>query len=326
MNLSEFPEVRQNILLSHYTSMRVGGPARFFATVTSIESLQNIILAAKTEKIPFVILGGGCNTIASDDGYNGLVIKIHLNSVERQDCALRAPCGGTHFKIGAGYPTAAFAQMLAKESLTGFEWAAGIPGSIGGAIYGNAGAMGSETKDAIESVTIFDATNNQIKAIANDACEFSYRHSGFKNHTDQIICEAVFAFKPGNESEIRALIKQYLDKRTAEQPLDTSNSGCIFKNTILQSDEEMDHIMAKGFPVTQAMRDKKAISSWMIVDACGGRGLKQGGFEISTKHCNFFLNHGTGTARELKELITIIKTKALEKFGIELKEEVQYLG
>lgn len=261
----ELPEVKTNVSLKNYTTFKIGGPAKYFFTAKTKEELIKAIKAAKKLNLPFFVLGGGSNVLFSDKGFNGLVIK--------------------------------FGQPLSSYISKGLEWAAGIPGTIQGAVCGNAGAFKKSMKDIVKEVEVFDAENEKIKNFKNKDCHFSYRNSIFRKKKKLIILSVKIKTRKSNAKRI----KQYLDYRKRTQPLNFPSAGSIFKNP-------------KGFSAAE------------LIEKCGLKGKKIGRVKISEKQANFIVNLGNGKAGDVKKLIKLIKKKTKDKFGIKLEEEIEFLG
>ncbi len=285
------PGVRQNVSLGNYTTFKIGGKAKYFFMAKNKDGLISAILVAKKLKSPFFILGNGSNLLVSDKGFEGLVIKLQVTS-----CKLR----GNMIHAEAGVSLSQLLNIALKNNLSGLEWAVGIPGTLGGAIFGNAGAFGKSIGDNIKEVVAFDIKDKKIKILKNKECKFNYRESVFKKKNNLIILSAKIELKKNNKKEIRNKIKEYLDYRKRHQPLNFPSIGSIFKNP-------------KGF------------SAGYLIEKCGLKGKKIGNVKISEKHANFIINLGKGKATDVKKLINLAKKKVKEKFGISLKEEIIYL-
>jgi UDP-N-acetylmuramate dehydrogenase len=282
---------QKNVSLAEYTAFKIGGKARYFFEAKNIKELILAIKAAKKMKMPFFILGGGSNLLVSDKGFNGLVLKIKNKGIK--------VCG-TKIIAEAGVFMGQLLNATVKSGLSGLEWSSGIPGTIGGAICGNAGAFGKSMKDSVCSIEVLDTKNLKIKVFRNKDCKFDYRKSFFKNKNDLIIILAVLALKKGNKSEINEKIKEYSDHRIKTQPLDYPSAGSVFKNP-------------KGFFAAN------------LIEECGLKGERIGKAEVSKKHANFIVNLGGAKARDVEKLIKLIKEKVKDKFKIALEEEIRIL-
>jgi len=311
---NKLPGIQRNVLLKNYTTFRIGGPARYFFVAKNKTELIEVIKTAKKLKLPFFILGGGSNLLVSDKGFNGILIKIRNTKYEIPAC----PAGRQNTKImaEAGVMLGELVNILAKAGLSGLEWAVGIPGTIGGAIRGNAGAFGYSMADVVKSVEVLEIPDFQFsifnfqfsnkfqipnsKILKNKDCKFGYRDSIFKSNKNLIILSAELQLKKGNKKEIQEKMKEYLNYRKETQPLNLPSAGSIFKNP-------------KGF------------SAGELIEGCGLKGKRIGNVKISEKHSNFIVNLGNGKAKDVIKLIKLIKQKVKKKFGVVLEEEIQFL-
>lgn len=284
-------QFQKNVLLKNHTTFKIGGRARYFFVAKTKEDLISAITRAKEKKLPFFILGGGSNILVSDRGYKGLVIKILDSGFQILDSKITASPGAVLGKlVGAA----------AGAGLTGLEWAAGIPGTAGGAVRGNAGAFDGEMKDIVLKVEFFDAKNQKIKTVKNQECQFGYRNSIFKKNPNLIILSCKLQLKKGDKKKIKEKINEYLDYRQERHPKEPS-AGSIFKNV-------------------------GSTPAALLIHRCGLTGKRIGGAQISKKHSNFIVNLGGAKAKDVLKLINLTKKKVKERFVTELEEEIQYLG
>jgi len=286
------PEVRENVSLKKFSTFKIGGEAEFFFIASKKDDLIKSIRLARNFKLPFFILGNGSNLLISDRGFKGLVIKL-------EDRDYRSK--GNKIYAKAGISLGQLVTVALKNNLMGLEWAVGIPGTLGGAIYGNAGAFGKSMSNIIQEVEIYDIKSRKIKALKNKDCKFDYRESIFKNNKNLIIISAKLRLKKGNKEKIKQKMEAYLNHRIETQPLNFPSIGSIFKNPKGKFAAEM-------------------------IEKCGLKGEKIGGVKISEKHANFIINPGKGRARDVVKLINLIKEKVRKKFRVNLKEEILYLG
>jgi UDP-N-acetylmuramate dehydrogenase len=309
-------EIRKNVSLKAYSTFKIGGRAKYFTVVKNTEEISKAISLAKEKKIPFFILGGGSNVLFSDNGFEGLVIKIQNSNLKIQN-------ENSKFKIicGAGFPLMKLVFKSSEIGATGLENLAGIPGTLGGAIWGNAGAFGREIGDLVEKVKILGVGSSKIKIkeLKNKDCKFGYRDSIFKKKKNCIILEATLRLKKGNKKEIEEKIKEILKLRKEKQPLEFPCAGSVFKN-----------IPAKNLPkkIKEKFKDKIKngfLSAGILIDMAGLKGYRIGGAKISQKHANFIVNLGKAKAKDVLELIRLIKRKIKRKFGVKLKEEIQII-
>jgi len=282
-----------NILLnepmSKHTSFKTGGNADIFVKAYSVEDIKSVLKISKETNIPLFVLGNGTNLLVKDEGYRGIVLQIKL-----EDIAV----DGTKAIVQSGVKNAVLAKKLLDNSLKGFEFAAGIPGTMGGAIKMNAGAYGSEMKDIVTEVTYLDYDGN-LHTINNAKCEFEYRHSKFFKEK-AIILEAKLKLEKGNKEEIQEKMNELAGQRKEKQPLEYPNAGSTFKRG-------ENYITAK------------------LIDECGLKGYRIGGAEVSEKHAGFIINKGNSTSKDILDLIEYVKTKVKEKTGEDIKLEVEII-
>lgn len=281
--------LKENEPLAKYVNFRIGGPARWLVEAKTEEEITTAVQLAQEADVPVFILGGGSNTLPSDQGFNGLVIKIALRSFA---------INGTMVRADAGVMSAGLARATAEAGLAGLEWMISLPGTIGGAVRGNAGCFGGEVKDNVVAVRIL--RNGRIRDVSAADSAFGYRDSAFK-HSDDIILSATFALSPGIPSVLKAKMDEQLAARKASQPTNAGSAGCIFKNP-------------------------EGNSAGRLVDQAGLKGQKIGDAEISPVHGNFIVNLGHATADQVVQLVALAKTRVRNHAGIQLQEEIQYLG
>lgn len=307
-------DIKKNIFLSDFTTFHLGGPARFFVEVKDKNKLEEALQFAREKKIKWFILGGGSNLLVSDQGFDGLVIQINNRESEIQ---------GTEIVVSAGLFLSEVVFLARKNNLSGLEWATGIPGSVGGAIFGNAGAYGSTIKDSITKVEILDLTQEKFlwKEYSVGDCHFKYRTSIFKQKKECVIFSAVFSLKISKEEEIEARMRDVIQKRKGKIPQNPS-AGSFFKNPIV---ENLKVLVEFEKDQNIKSRGGKIPAGWLI-DQLDLRGQKIGGAMISQEHANFIINAGNAKAEDVIILASLIKQKVRNRFGIQLEEEVQFLG
>lgn len=266
--------------------MKVGGPADYFAEVETVEQLKEVLAFIKEKKLKYMIVGRGSNTLFDDLGFKGLIILNKINHLDRTD--------KTHISVGSGYSFSLLGTQTARWGLTGLEFASGIPGSVGGAIYMNAGANGKETADCLYSVTVM-SQDGDVKSISRSDMTFSYRTSCFHNR-DVVIIGATFQLEDEPHSRRRQI--EIIKKRQATQPLNEPSSGCMFRNP------EGSH-------------------SGALIEQCGLKGKRIGGAVVSPLHANFIINTGSATSDDVRQLANFIKQTVKEKTGQELHMEVR---
>lgn len=306
----------KNVPLSEYTTYKIGGPAKYLAEARNESDIVEILGEYKTHfpNKKIFILGGGANVLFSDEGYDGLVLKISMSEIKLADEGI--------VEIGAGTNLEDAVNFVAENNLSGMEWAAGIPGSFGGAIRGNAGAFGGEMKDVIISVrSVAIQEPNKVIERGNKENMFGYRTSVFKSKArDEIILSGEIKLTSGKTDDIWEKMSKNLSYRKEKQPVELPSAGSTFKNIpALNISEEQkkkwkDKVKTDPMPVIPAA---------VLISEAGLVRRTVGGAQISEKHPNFFVNTGGATAEDVKNLIAIAKETVKEKFGIDLEEEIQ---
>ena len=278
--------------MSKHISFRVGGPADILVKPSSEDQIKDILTFAKKENIPYLIIGNGSNLLVRDGGIRGIVIKIAENL---NDFAIE----GTTVTAQSGAMLSFMGKAIMRNNLTGFEFAAGIPGTLGGAIAMNAGAYGGEMKDIVKSVRLIDSQGNIVE-LSNEEMQFAYRKS-ILSKEEYIVLSAVMELKEGNYEEIRDIMKDLTNKRVTKQPLNLPSAGSTFKRP-------------EGYFAAKLIED------------CGLKGLTLRGAQVSDKHCGFVVNLGGAQAKDILDLIYVVKSTVYSKFGVMLEEEVKILG
>jgi len=312
--LRKFLEIEENIPLKKHTTFKIGGPARYFYKAENEDNLIKAVNFSKELSLPFFILGKGSNLLVSEKGFKGMVIKCEIKGIDRKDSKVKA---------GAGLKLSELIAFTAKNGLTGLEWAAGIPGTVGGAIRGNAGAFGTEMKDSVEEVEVIDSETLEVKHLDNKGCNFNYRNSIFKSNPNLIIISSLLSLKKEDKRIILDRIKNHKKYRKEHHPLEFPSSGSVFQNVDYNS---LKKEIKERFPDIKQFKENEVIPVGFLIERVGLKGRKVGQAQISEKHANFIINLGGAKAKEVKELIELVKKKVKERFEIELKEEIQYLG
>ncbi len=285
--------IRENEPMSNHTTFRIGGMADYFVIPETKEQIQKVLLFCKENKLPYYIIGNGSNLLVGDKGFRGVIVQIDKTFDEI------IFLDETTVKAQAGVMLSKLASKVAEKSLTGFEFASGIPGTLGGAVYMNAGAYGGEIKDCIVSALVLDE-NNEIKTLTKEELELSYRSSIIQKK-DYVVLEAVFRFEKGDKDAILAKMAELNEKRREKQPLNYPSAGSTFK------------------------RPEGYFAGKLIMDA-GLSGYNIGGAMVSKKHCGFVVNVGNATANDVQTLMQNVDKIVYEKFGVHLEPEVRFLG
>ncbi|MEG2245871.1 MAG: UDP-N-acetylmuramate dehydrogenase [Peptostreptococcaceae bacterium] len=278
--------------MKNHISFKVGGPADFLVKPKDENQIKEVITFLKSNDIPYIVIGNGSNLLVKDGGIRGVVIKIadNFNEFTVEDNTVFAQSGALLSFMG---------KAILNKSLTGFEFAAGIPGTLGGAIAMNAGAYGGEMKDIVKMVKLIDTKGN-IFELSNEDMEFEYRKS-LINKQDYIVLSAVIELKEGNYEEIKEAMKELTKSRVTKQPLNLPSAGSTFKRPV-------GYFAAK------------------LIEDSGLKGLTLGGAQVSDKHAGFVVNIGDAKAKDILDLINVVKSTVYSKFGVMLEEEVKILG
>lgn len=311
--LDKLKNIKTNEPLTPYTTFKIGGLAKYFLESGDIKEIKQALQEAGEENLPVFILGGGSNILISDNSFTGLVIKPNFQKLEFD---------GEKIVVGSGVDLKKIVAQSVVHGLAGLEWAIGIPGTVGGAVYGNAGAWRKGIQKVVEKIKVLRDGKEII--LENKDCDFKYRHSIFKTNQD-IILEIILKLEKGNKEKSQKQMKSYSEKRIKTQDTSFPTPGCVFKNVKIEnlSEEELDTVKGK---VPKDFLDKGVIPTAWLIDQCGLKGKKIGGAQISEKHANFIINKKEATSHDVFNLISLIKEKVLNKFNIKLEEEVQLIG
>lgn len=291
-NLLGEERVKADEPMKRHTTFRIGGPADYFLMPSSAEEVKGIIEICKQEALPYFILGNGSNLLVSDAGYRGVIIQLYRNygdiSVE-----------GNVIRANAGALLSQIASAAKNASLTGFEFAGGIPGTLGGAVVMNAGAYGGEMKDVLKEVTVMTG-DGEILTLPAEKLEMGYRTSVVKTN-GYLVLSAVIVLEKGDQEAIKTRMKELTEQRVSKQPLEYPSAGSTFK------------------------RPEGYFAGKLIMDA-GLRGYQTGGAQVAEKHCGFVINKDNATAADVCRLMKDVQDKVREQFGVTLEPEVKFLG
>ena len=285
-------KIEKEVFLSKYTTYKVGGLCSCVIYPKDVEKLVQLIKIIKKYKLKYKVIGNGSNLIFSDKKYDGVIIK--LNNLDQIKIV------GNKIIVGAGYSLIKLTTMATKASLTGLEFAAGIPGTVGGAVFMNAGAYKSDMGYIVKDVKVL-TPENEIINLTNREMDFHYRTSFLQKHPDYICLEATLRLKKGKKSEIEALIKDRRKRRLESQPLEYPSAGSVFRNP-------------------------EGDAAGRIIESLGLKGLKKGGAQVSSKHANFIVNTGGASANDIRELIMFVKENVKDNYGIDLKVEQEFVN
>ncbi len=279
---------KEGKLLSELSTFCIGGPARYFTEAHTIEELEEIMAHAHAEKLPVLVVGKGSNCLFDDAGFDGLCILNKIQFCQQDEGVV---------EVGAGYSFSLLGVQTARRGWAGLEFASGIPATVGGAIYMNAGANGAETFDTLQEVTYITETGKR-ELLKRADLTWSYRTSSFQQKKGAIAA-AKFVLSPSTEARQKQL--KIISYRTATQPYSDASAGCMFRN-----------------PPSQA--------AGALIEQCGLKGVAVGGAEVSTLHANFIVNKGNATAQEVLALTELVQKTVREKMGVELEREVRYVS
>lgn len=317
-------DIREYVPLAPYTLYKIGGPARYFAEARNAEETERALRFAAEKRLGFFILGAGSNILVADEGFDGMVIRMIGGDVKIE---------GERMTVDAGVAMARAAAEAARAGLAGFEWAVGVPGTIGGSVRGNAGCFGGEMRDIVESVRVLDTGNSnpessgfELLTVNNSDCEFAYRHSIFKRYPERVIVSATLRLKKGDPARIQDEIRMIISERGRKQDVGAKCCGCIFKNPAWPGTAEEKEDLMRRFPELAEYRKRATIPAAFLLDRALAKGERAGNAAISRKHANFFVNEGVATARDITALIGRAQNLVAARYGIALKEEIQRLG
>lgn len=272
-----------------HTTYKVGGPARIYLKVKDVDSLIKTIKYCGKHRVKYLVIGRGSNLLFSDCEYEGLIISLN-------ECFNEIKVNGSTMIAQAGVPMISLSYQAAKIGLSGFEFMGGIPGSIGGGIYMNAGAYKYDLASVVKTVTLLNE-KHEVVTFNNEQMDFSYRHSICQDNRKLIVLEVTFELTAKSPDEIKAVLDKRKERRMSSQPWNMPSAGSVFRNP----------------------QDKPA---WQYIDECGLRGYEIGGAQVSPKHSNFIVNNGYASAKDIYDLIMLVQEKVNEKFGVKLRREV----
>jgi UDP-N-acetylmuramate dehydrogenase len=310
--LAEIPNltVSTGTPLSQYTRFGIGGPADLYAETAAVEAFIAAMAAARESGIPTVVIGGGTNLIVSDTGFRGLVLRYRGDQLLAANGRVVAQAGAVLQDL---------VDFAIAHGLKGLETLAGIPGSVGAAVYGNAGAYGHALAERVVRVQFYDGA--EVRVFGNAECEFQYRESAFKRHREWIIFSTQLLLEPASPVELRRVADDILKVRNAKFPVTMKCAGSIFKNLLR---DELASKVADVVP-DNVVREGKIPAAWFL-EQVGAKGMVRGDIHVADYHANLIYNAGSGTAADLCAVIRDLKARVQERFGLELEEEVQYVG
>ena len=281
--LSKFGKVKENVDLKNYNTYKVSVNAKYLVEVKSVDSLKELIKYLKKNKIKYLILGNGSNVVLPEKDLDGVIVRLNgLNKIEVDD---------DEVYVEAGVMLPKLVNESVSNCLTGLEWASGIPGTVGGAVVGNAGAYLSDIFMFIEEITVLE--NDEVKTLKKSDVTYSYRHTSFKDNKDIIVLGVTLKLNKGNADESAEIMKNRLERRIKSQPLNYPNAGSVFRNP------EGDF-------------------AGRLIEECGLKGKRIGGAMVSEKHANFIINYDNATAKDIRDLIKLVHDEVLKKEKVDL--------
>jgi UDP-N-acetylmuramate dehydrogenase len=311
---------QKNVGLKNYTTAGVGGPAKYFYKATSVEKLIEAVNFADKQKLPILILGGGSNLLISDEGFPGIAIKLEIKGIVGFKQIL---------KVGAGTLLPELVNLTISKNLSGFEKLIGIPGTVGGAIHGNAGAYGASIGDSITKVVAFDLEKKKTISLTKKQCQFNYRESVFKKNNlkgknpqaSLIILEGYFKLEKKTGKNLKKEAQGILKDRLSKKYWEGKNFGSFFKNILV---ENLSTDVLNKIPKEKQIHGK--IPAGFLLESVGAKGMRLGKIKISKNHANLLINTGNGKASDFIKLASILAKKVQEKYGIILEPEVQFIN
>ncbi len=310
--LAEIPNltVSRETLLSQYTRFGIGGPANLYAETDKADAFIAALGAARASGLETMVIGGGTNLIVSDSGFPGIVLRYTAD---------RLRASGSCIVADAGAVLQDLVDFTIERGLKGLETLSGIPGWVGAAVYGNAGAYGHSISERTVQVRFFDGA--RVRSFSNEECQFHYRESIFKARKEWIIFSTELRLEPADAAELRRTADEILRVRNEKFPVTMKCAGSIFKNLLLR---DLSPEVAAAVPAA-VVREGKIPAAYFL-EQVGAKGAERGQIRVATYHANLLYNAGGGTAADLCALIADLKARVRDRFGIELEEEVQYVG
>jgi UDP-N-acetylmuramate dehydrogenase len=303
-------QVTTQVPLASLTRFGIGGPAAVLVETRDAKALMEAVRAVRAAGLPMAILGGGSNVVVSDEGFQGVVLRYTADRIWAEGRRVYADAGAELQKL---------VDFTVERGLKGLETLTRLPGLVGAAVYGNAGAYGHSISERVDRVHVLEG--ERLLSLDNAACEFGYRESAFKRHKNWFILSAEFVLEPADPAELRRTEGEIARIRDAKFPPTLKCAGSIFKNVFLK---DLPPELAAQVP-PEVVREGKVPAAWFL-DQAGAKGLSRGGVRVAAHHANLIYNAGGGTASDLRALIQELKQRVRERFGIELEEEIQYVG
>lgn len=310
--LSQIPDLTINtgVPLREHTRFGIGGPASLYIEAPGEAGFIEALECVRSAGIAHVVIGGGTNLIVADDGFNGAVLRFTGADISHNS---EEVC------VAAGAVLQDLVDFTVTQGLAGLHTMTGIPGSVGGAVYGNAGAYGRSIDESVREIRLFDGEN--IRSASREECQFRYRESVFKRNKNWIVFSAMLRLERGDAAELSQKSAAILDIRNRKYPPSMKCAGSIFKNLLLA---ELSAAVRAVVP-EKAIIEGKVPAAWFL-EQVGAKGMSNGGIRVASYHANLIYNEGGGTAAQLRDVIFDLKHRVAQRFGLALEEEVQYVG
>lgn len=301
--------IKENISLKKYNTFNIGGEARYFVTIEKVEQLKEALNFAKEKDLKYFILAGGSNVLFMDSGFDGLIVKINIKNLEFNNSKVTA---------GSGIVLSNLINQAVEKNLAGMQNMFGIPGTIGGAVRGNAGAFGVEVIDVITQVNALNIETGEVRTLSKEECELEYRNSLFKKDKNWIILEATFQLREGIQREMRKKMKEIAEKRANLKLQSMKTAGSFFANPVANERVQKMFEQEKNTKCIEG----RVPAGWLL-EMVGLKGKRIGDITTGENQANYFLNLGKGTFDQVLQLASIAKMKVRDKFDVQLKEEVE---
>lgn len=301
--------LQENVSLAPYTTLKIGGPAKYFMVAKSAADIQTTVAWSASEHLPLRVIGRGANLLVADTGYAGVILQLS-NDQQVWD--------SNRVVVGSGTQNGQLIAAALHHGFGGMRWLIGVPGTVGGSLFGNAGGHGWGLGDQVVWVDVCQP-DGSLKRLTKEECRFAYRTSVFKQHPEWIIVQAELEFAPVDATAERLLLAETTKQKNSNQPTTAKTAGCMFTNPTVDLTRLPQHLH-------QYVDTNGTIAAWRVIEEVGLKGQHIGGISISELHANFMINEGQGTADQVMQLLSLVKQKVRDELGIQLHEEVQYLG
>lgn len=300
--------LQENVVLAPFTTLKIGGPAKYYVQPKTVDEAVVAFTWAHQEKLPVAILGNGSNSLVSDKGFDGLVVVMANDQME---------WNSPHVIVGAGVKLGQLIGVALQHGLGGLDWLISVPGTVGGSIFGNAGSRDEALGDYIEWVEAV-WPDGSVKQWKHSSCDFKYRYSAFKEEP-ALILRAQLRLPEVDKDQERKKVADMAKKKTTNQPTTAASAGCMFQNPVADPERLPEDLR-------QYLNPNGTISAWRLISHVGLEGKQLGQIQISEKHANFMVNLGGATADQVVQLLSLVKQQVRDKLGVQLHEEVRYLG